>query len=121
MRKIFKSLLILSVVFFSLPYAAMADSYPEKVLQKLENGAANAVTGFMEIPKTVMVTSRSDGPLYAMTIGLAAGILHMVGRTLYGAVDMATFMIPTKSLVDPDYIWNDTGKITSYNAKVEMR
>lgn len=28
---------------FSLPYAAVADSYPEKIGGKLENGIANAV------------------------------------------------------------------------------
>ncbi|ARO88297.1 exosortase system-associated protein, TIGR04073 family [Nitrosospira lacus] len=120
MKKMFKSLLVLSALFFS-PYAAMADSYPEKAGGKLENGIANAVGGFLEIPKTVMTTTRSEGPAYGMTVGLMAGFLHTLGRTIYGVVDMATFLIPTKPLVDPDYIWNDPDRITTYKSKVEMR
>jgi putative exosortase-associated protein (TIGR04073 family) len=121
MKKMFKSLLVLSTLLFSAPYAAMADSYPEKAGEKLGNGIANAVGGFLEIPKTVIITTRSEGPVYGMTIGLMAGILHTLGRTLYGTLDMATFMIPTKPLVDPDYIWNDFDRITNYKAQVEMR
>ena len=119
--KMFRSLLVLSALFFAAPYAAIADSYPEKAGAKLGNGVANAVGGVLEIPKTVIVTSRSDGPLYGATVGLMSGILHTLGRTLYGVADMATFLIPTKPLVDPDYIWNDSDRITSYKAKVEMR
>ena len=119
--KMFRSLLVLSALFFSAPSAAIADSYPEKAGAKLGNGMANAVGGLLEIPKTVIVTSRSDGPLYGATVGLMSGILHTLGRTLYGVADMATFFIPTKPLVDRDYIWNDSDRITSYKAKVEMR
>ena len=119
--KMFRSLLVLSALFFAAPYAAIADSYPEKAGAKLGNGMVNAVGGILEIPKTVIVTSRSDGPLYGATVGLMSGILHTLGRTLYGVADMATFLIPTKPLVDPDYIWNDSDRITSYQAKVVMR
>ncbi len=119
--KMFRSLLVLSTLFFAAPYAVIADSYPEKAGAKLGNGMANAVGGILEIPKTVIVTSRSDGPLYGATVGLMSGILHTLGRTLYGVVDMATFFIPTEPLLDPDYIWNDSSRITSYKAKVEMR
>jgi putative exosortase-associated protein (TIGR04073 family) len=107
-----------------LPHAAMAKSEPDyldKKGGKLENGIANAVGGFIEIPKTVMIMSRSDGPVYDMTVGLLAGIVYMLGRTVYGAVDMATFMIPTKPLVDPDYIWNDFDRITTYKPNVQMQ
>lgn len=121
MKKIFKSLLILSALFFSSPYAAMADNYPEKAVGKLGNGIANAVGGFMEIPKNVIIASHSEGPVYGVTAGLIAGILHTLGRTVYGTVDMVTFMIPTKPLINPDYIWNDFDRMTSYKAKVEMR
>ncbi len=124
MKKMFKSLLILSALFFSLPHAAMAESEPDyldKVGGKLENGIANAVGGFIEIPKTVIIMSRNDGPVYGVTVGLLAGIVHALGRTVYGAVDMATFMIPTKPLVDPDYIWNDFDRMTTYKPNVQMQ
>jgi putative exosortase-associated protein (TIGR04073 family) len=121
MKKLLKSLLVLSALFFSAPHTAMADGYPEKAGGKLANGIANAVGGILEIPKTMIITTRTEGPVYGLTVGLMAGILHTLGRTIYGVVDMATFLIPTEPLVEPDYIWHDSDRITSYKAKVEMR
>lgn len=121
MNKIFQSLLIFSVLFFSSPYAAMADSYLENAASKLGNGAANAVSGLVEIPKEVKIASHEEGPLYGMTFGLVAGILHTVGRTLYGALDMATFMIPTQPMIEPNYIWKDFDKMTTFKAAVQLR
>lgn len=121
MKKIFQSFLVFSVLFFSSPYAATADSYPENATSKLGSGAANAVSGLVEIPKNVMIASREEGPLYGMTFGLVAGILHTVGRTIYGVLDIATFMIPTQPLVEPNYIWNDFDKATIFKSAVQLR
>jgi len=49
------------------------------------------------------------------------GIMHTLGRTIYEAVDMATLLIPTKPLVEPDYIWNDFDRITTYKPAVQMQ
>lgn len=39
--------------------------------------------------------------------------MHTLGRTLAGTYDLVTFMIPTQSLVHPEYVWNDFGKETT--------
>jgi len=49
------------------------------------------------------------------------GIVHMLGRTLCGTVDLVTFMIPTKPLVNPDFIWKNFDRETSYNMNWQMR
>jgi putative exosortase-associated protein (TIGR04073 family) len=121
MKKMFKMLLILSALFFATPYAAMADSYPTKVGEKLSNGIVNVVTGVAEIPKTIMVTSRTKDPAYAATAGFMTGMVHMLGRTLFGVMDLVTFMIPTKPLVNPDYIWKNFDTETTYNMNWQMR
>ena len=121
MKQMFKSLPILFVLFFFAPYAAMAQGYPAKVGEKLGNGIVNVVTGVVEIPKTVMITSHAKGPAYAATAGFMTGIVQMLGRTLCGAVDLATFMIPTRPLVNPDYIWNNFNRETSYNLTWQLR
>jgi len=121
MKKMFKTLLILSALFFATPYAAMAEGYPAKVGEKLGIGIVNVVTGVAEIPKTIMVTSRTHDPAYAATAGFMTGIVHMLGRTLLGAVDLATFMIPTEPLVNPDVIWKNFDRETSYNMHWQMR
>jgi len=116
MKTIPKWLLILSVLFFFSPYVAMAHEYPTKIGEKLGNGVANIVTGFVEIPKTMIVTSRSDGIAYGMTNGFFVGLVHAVGRTVSGAIDVATFVVPTTPLVEADYIWQDFDKETTYTA-----
>ncbi|MFU8788794.1 MAG: hypothetical protein ACNA7G_07175 [Methylobacter sp.] len=45
----------------------------------------------------------------------------MLGRTLLGAVDLATFMVPTRPLVSPDYIWNNFDQETRYNMNWQLR
>jgi len=116
MKTMPKWLLILSVLFFFSPYVAMAHEYSTKIGEKLGNGVANIVTGFVEIPKTMIVTSRSDGIAYGMTNGFFVGLVHAVGRTLSGAIDVATFVVPTTPLVEADYIWQDFDKETTYTA-----
>lgn len=115
MKNILKSLLILSALFFFSPHAAMADSYPEKVGDKLAHGIANTVTGLGEVPKNIMITSKEKGAAYGATAGLLTGIVHGIGRTLTGVVDLVTFIIPTKPIIYPDYIWKEFDKETHYH------
>lgn len=121
MKRMFKSLLILSALFFFSPQVVMAESYPAKAGEKLVNGVANVVTGIVEIPKTIIIISRSEGVAYGATAGFMMGITQMAGRTLHGALDVATFMIPTKPLVTPDYVWKDFNKETSYSSDLQLR
>lgn len=115
MKTTFKSLLVLFALFFFSPQAAMAEDYPEKAGQKLTNGFANATTGFLEIPKTMMVDSQSNGPAYGMTFGFIKGFWNAVFRTGSGIFDVATFMIPTKTVASPKVIWEDFNKPTTLN------
>ena len=121
MKNVAMYLWILAVSCLLLPNAAMADNYVEKAGGKFVNGAANAAGALLEIPKNIKIGSREKGPLYGMTAGVVAGVLHTIGRTVYGVADMATFMIPTSPLVDPEYVWNDFGTMTTYRAAVQMR
>jgi putative exosortase-associated protein (TIGR04073 family) len=108
------SLLLLVMLSLFFPINAQADNYPTKVGEKLGNGVANVVTGVAEIPKTMMITGHEKGAAYGMTAGFFIGIVHMLGRTLSGAVDIATFVVPTTPIVNPAYIWDDFDKETSY-------
>ncbi len=114
MKTKFKIILILFVMFSLSPKLAIAHEYPAQVGEKLGSGIANVVTGVIEIPKTMMITGRREGTTYGMTAGFFTGIVHMVGRTLIGAVDIATFMVPTTPMVKPPFIWDDFHRETSY-------
>ena len=120
MKQTLKTLLILFALFFFTPYVAMASTYPARMGLKLGNGIANVVTGVGEIPKTIMVSNRAHGPAYAASAGLMTGLFNMMGRTLSGALDIATFMIPTKPIVQPDFIWEKFNTETSYRKNWEF-
>lgn len=107
------------VLFLVLPQTAMAQreitqSYPAAAGEKLVNGVVNVATGVAELPKTIILTSQRDGAVYGLTIGLVTGIMHTIGRTVFGALDAATFFIPTQPTVRPSYIWQDFDKETTY-------
>lgn len=114
MKNILKSLLILSALLFISPQAAMAHDYVEGVGDKLAHGLANTVTGIGELPKNIIIETNEKGPAYGIPVGFLTGILHGVGRTLTGAVDLVTFIIPTKPIIYPDFIWKDWDKKTQY-------
>ena len=114
MRKIFKVLSAVFIIFSLSSHAAMAHEYPAQIGEKLGFGIANVVTGVAEIPKTMIVTGRENGAAYGMTAGFLTGIVHMVGRVFTGAVDIATFMVPTTPIPQPAVIWDDFDKETTY-------
>ena len=120
MKQTLKTLLILFSLFFLTPYVATASTYPARMGLKLGNGLANVVTGVAEIPKTIMVSNRAHGAAYAASAGFVTGLFNMLGRTLSGALDIATFMIPTKPIVQPDFIWQNFNKETTYRKTWEL-
>lgn len=119
--KLLLNRLLIIALFFIMPYQAVAHSYPAKIGEKLGVGIANVVTGVAEIPKTMTIMTRAQGLGYGMTAGFMTGLVHMLGRTLSGAVDLATFMIPTRPIVQPDLIWKNFDRETSYNPNWQMR
>ena len=129
MKPLLKSLFIIALLYLFNPLAAFADnqnsspnnSHISRVGEKLGVGIANVVTGVVEIPKTMIVSSKKNGVAYGATAGFITGIFHTVGRTLCGTLDLVTFMIPTKSLVHPEYIWNNFNQETTYSSNFQMR
>ncbi|MDH5552601.1 MAG: exosortase system-associated protein, TIGR04073 family [Nitrosomonas sp.] len=113
MDKIIKLSLMLSMLFLFSSQAA-ADSYFSKSGEKLVSGVTNVATGFVELPKNVILKSQQEGVVYGVTAGLVTGIMHSVGRTVIGALDIVTFIIPTNPSVNPHYVWQDFSRETTY-------
>jgi len=114
MKKMIRALFIVFVLFLAAPNLVLADQYPDKVVEKLGNGIANAVTGVVEIPKTITIVGNRDGVIHGMTVGLLTGIVNAVGRSLSGAFDIATFLVPTTPFVKPANIWDDFNRETTF-------
>lgn len=120
MQATLKKMLTVFAFMMLLPYNASATSYASRLGSKIGYGIMNSVTGIAEIPKTVMATSKTDGIGYAATGGVVTGLFHMVGRTLSGASDLATFFIPTKPIVQPSFVWENWKQETSYRKTWEL-
>ncbi|UJP06207.1 MAG: exosortase system-associated protein, TIGR04073 family [Nitrosomonas sp.] len=114
MKKIIQVLMMLWLMGMFVSNHAVADQYPDRVMDKLGVGLANAVTGVTEIPKTMTIVGNRDGVVNGMTIGFLTGIANAVGRSLSGAFDIATFLIPTTPFVKPAYIWDDYNRETTF-------
>ncbi len=123
MKNMLKPLLLVAALLFFSPQASMADthSYPEKIGNKLAHGLANTITGIGELPKNMMIESKENGPAYGIPVGFIVGIVQGIGRTLTGAVDLVTFIIPTKPIIYPDFIWKDWDKTTHYHPEWKLQ
>ena len=88
--------------------------YGEAVRYKLGAGFSNMLLGMGEIPKNVINTANESNALFGVTGGVVKGILHTMGRTLAGAVDVLTFPAPTKPITTPVFIWQNWRTETSY-------
>ena len=114
MDKTIKLSLVLCLFLFS-SQAAAADSYISQSGKKLLCGVTNVATGFVELPKNVLLMKhQEDNELYGVAVGLITGIMHSVGRTAIGFLDAVTFIIPTHPSVTPHYVWQDFSRETAY-------
>ena len=76
---------------------------------KLVRGAANVLTGWVEIPKRIYETSQRSGPLKGFTWGLVRGLGRGFIRTAGGAYEVITFPFPApphyRSVIQPEYVF----------------
>ena len=75
---------------------------------KLGRGFANALTGWVEIPKNIYKTSKEGNAFTGMTLGLAKGAGMTIVRTGAGIYEIATFPFPLpesyKPILEPEYV-----------------
>ncbi|WP_020562941.1 exosortase system-associated protein, TIGR04073 family [Methylosarcina fibrata] len=118
MLKFNRVLLIASIAistYASMGHAGESEqSYMSQVSGKFTRGFANLFTGLGEVPKNIVDASKKTNPVVGGTGGLIMGTLDTLGRTTSGIFDVITSPIPTKSLVQPEYVWQDFDHRTSY-------
>ena len=120
MRHTFRSMsmaALFAALFIVAMPSAMANDYTDQVTDKFARGFANTVTGWVELPKNIVNTSKEDDVGMGLTVGLVKGVLHAVGRTVVWAVELVTFFIPNPEFVEPRYVWEPFEKDTTYGTK----
>ena len=87
--------------------------HPEEAVgamsEKIVRGVANVATGWLELPKQVVMTFKKDGAVKGIFVGPLKGIGMTVVRTVAGAGELATFFLPYPGFYDPyftpEYVW----------------
>lgn len=118
-----KSFIALSLILLTLSlygrdaaaasYQTVETSSPQDVVDAMASkgvrGAANLLTGWVELPKQVYLTGTRDGWLRGSIIGPLKGIGMTVVRTASGAGELIMFFIPYPGFYDPwiepRYVW----------------
>ncbi len=113
MRKTIQLSLVLVLLFIS-SQAVAGSGYISVTGEKFVNGVANVATGVVELPKNIILTTQNDGVVYGVTVGVVTGLMHTVARTVIGALDVVTFLVPTQPSIRPNYVWQDFSTETSY-------
>ena len=93
-----------------------AEVYFSRAGMKILSGVANVATGWVELPKSIILWGQKDNnKLIGYTEGLLRGIVHTASRTGSGALDLATFWLPTFPTPTPQFIWDDFSQESDYH------
>lgn len=81
----------------------------DNFLDKFKRGIINTLTGWLEIPKKVIETTKEENLFKGLTIGLAKGIGNGVARTAVGLCETTTFIAPIpksnyEPIMEPEHI-----------------
>jgi putative exosortase-associated protein (TIGR04073 family) len=84
-------------------------TYGEKVANKATNGAINLVTSPLEIPKSIINDTNAEWSniFFGLVGGVIEGTINAAGRATVGLSDLVLAPIPTKPIVQPQYVWDD--------------
>jgi len=120
-KQIFLSLFASLFLIFSSVSIAEESSYGEKIGQKTLRGLSNATLGILEIPKGIIKTTNDTNAIYGLTAGAFLGLINTLGRTSVGTLDLITFPLPTKPVVQPVHPWQSYLTLpTNYDAIFDL-
>lgn len=89
--------------------------YFNRAGMKILSGVANVTTGWMELPKNIILWNQKENSiLVGLPEGVVRGIVHTASRTGSGALDLATFWLPTFPSPNPPFIWDDFSQESEY-------
>ena len=99
---------------------SVGETYGQTVGRKLGSGFSNIALGWVEVPKNVISTSNDLNPIAGFTLGIIKGAMHAGARTVTGITDLLTAPVPTKPIVEPDYVWQNFSTDTHYGPVFQL-
>jgi putative exosortase-associated protein (TIGR04073 family) len=105
-----------AVLCLSLASAAVAQAeeqsdpaVPVQIGAKLMRGVVNLATGVGEFPKQIYLIGDKEGWVQGVFRGPVEGLGMFIARTVGGAYEIVTFLIPLPSgyqpMLLPEYVW----------------
>jgi putative exosortase-associated protein (TIGR04073 family) len=88
--------------------------YGQEVGVKLGSAMSNMGLSWIEVPKNVVLTFNEYNFVSGMSLGVVKGVLHMLGRTLTGVYEFATFPLPTAPVATPRFVYENLDTETRY-------
>ncbi len=83
--------------------------FAQDAFTKLGRGVANALTGWVELPKNVYKTSVEENAFSGLSLGFARGAGMSLVRMGAGIYELATFPFPVpesfKPVLEPEYVF----------------
>mgnify|MGYP000164341451 CR=1 FL=1 len=120
-KQIFLPLFASLFLIFSSVSIAEESSYGAKIGQKTLRGLSNATLGILEVPKGIIKTTNDTNAIYGLTAGTFLGLINTLGRTSVGVLDLITFPLPTKPVIQPVHPWQSYLTLpTSYDAIFDL-
>ncbi len=109
-----KRFLTFGLMLAVFPTLVLADlRLPPKptMMEKLGRGVANVTLSVSELFDSPYIATQEGGGTYGDTFGFTQGVSRMVMDAGVGALEIATFFIPTKSMKMPAH---DSGQVEPY-------
>jgi putative exosortase-associated protein (TIGR04073 family) len=109
-----KRFLTFGLMLAAFPTLVLADlRLPPKptMMEKLGRGVANVTLSVSELFDSPYIATQEGGGTYGDTFGFTQGVSRMVMDAGVGALEIATFFIPTKSMKMPAH---DSGQVEPY-------
>ena len=107
MQNLLKGMIICVAVLIIL--TAASASYAQDMGKKLQRGAANFFTGWMEIPNNVRDITAQENILSGIFIGIPKGCCMTIIRTGAGIYEILTFPFPIPDgynpMLEPEFVF----------------
>jgi len=96
-------------ILLCVPAAYAHENHEPNPATKLGRGATNILTGWIEIPKQIYLTSKEYDPFTGLVFGSVKGACYAVLRTGTGVFDTTFFVLPpyTSPLMEPEFVFEE--------------
>ncbi len=108
-----KGIIVITLVLGVIASPVYAGEY--NPLRKLSRGFVNFTVGIIEVPRQIVKVTEKSGDIAGISYGLLKGFACWIGRTIVGAYEVGTFVLPSyRALIEPEFIFEEEKEIRCF-------